>query len=86
MLDVSGSRNGAGTTSLALGIAMVTLGLLPVVWIAGVAGIVYGVIGRRRVRAGIATNGTVTTWGLVLSIVGSVFWGGLKFLIGWVSV
>jgi hypothetical protein len=86
MSELSGPRNGAGTTSLVLGIVMVTLGLLPVIWIAGVVGIVYGVIGRRRVRVGVATNGTVANWGLALSIIGTVFWGGLKFMAGWNSI
>lgn len=86
MSDAIETRNGAGTASLVLGIVMVVLGLLPIIWIAGVLGIIFGVIGRKRVREGLATNGTVATWGLVLSIVGTVVWGGLKFLAGWASV
>jgi hypothetical protein len=75
-----------GIASLVLGIVMIVLGALPVIWIAGVLGIVFGVIGRNRAKAGLASNKTMATWGLTLSIIGTVIWGIIKFGVGWNSV
>lgn len=79
-------RNGAGVASLVLGIVMIVLGALPLIWITGVLGIIFGVQGRKRVKIGAATNGTMATWGLTLSIIGTVLWGFLKFMAGFNSV
>lgn len=78
--------NGMGTASLVLGIVMIVLGALPFIWITGVLGIIFGVIGRRRANAGVATNGAMAMWGLVLSIVGTVLWGLIKFSVGYNSI
>lgn len=74
-----------GVASLALGIVMIVLGALPFVWITGILGIIFGIVGRRRIKAGLATNGTMAMWGLVLSIIGTVFWGIGKFSAGYNS-
>lgn len=80
------SGNGMGVASLVLGIVMLVLGAFPLIWITGVLGIVFGVKGRNRAKAGTATNGTMATWGLVLSIIGTVLWGLAKFSAGYNSI
>jgi hypothetical protein len=86
MVQENKARNGMGIASLVLGIVMLVLGAVPIVWIAGVLGIIFGIIGRKRAKAGTATNGTMAMWGLVLSIVGTVAWGVAKFMAGYNSV
>ncbi len=86
MAQESKSGNGMGVASLVLGIVMLTLGAMPIVWIAGILGIIFGVIGRKRVKAGTASNGTMAMWGLVLSIAGTVIWGVAKFVVGYNSI
>jgi hypothetical protein len=78
--------NGMGVASLVLGIVMIVLGALPLIWVTGVLGIIFGFIGRKRAKAGAATNGTMALWGLILSIVGTVLWGIVKFSVGYNSV
>lgn len=80
------NRNGMGIASLVLGIIMVALGALPIVWIAGVLGIIFGAIGVKRANRGEATNRTMAIWGLVLSIIGTVLWGIAKFAAGYNSI
>jgi hypothetical protein len=77
--------NGMGIASLVLGIVMIVLGALPFIWITGVLGIIFGIVGRRRAKSGLATNGTLAMWGLVLSIIGTVVWGIAKFSAGYNS-
>jgi hypothetical protein len=85
MAGQSPNKNSFGTTSLVLGIVMVVLGGLPLVWIAGVVGIVTGVRGLNMAKSGEATNKTVAIWGLSLSIAGTVLWGLTKFAAGYNS-
>lgn len=62
-------KNGMGTAALVLGI----IGMVPFpitgFWCSLLA-IIFGAIGRKRVRQGIATNKVMATWGLWLGIVG----------------
>ena len=85
MAGQSPNKNSFGTTSLVLGIVMVVLGGLPLVWIAGVVGIVTGVRGLNKEKSGEATNKNVAIWGLSLSIAGTVLWGLTKFAAGYNS-
>jgi len=79
-------KNGMGIASLVLGIVMIVLGALPFIWITGVLGIIFGAIGINRAKSGQATNKTMAIWGLVLSIIGTVFWGIIKFGMGFASI
>lgn len=85
MDEVVKPKNGMGIASLVLGIIMIVLGALPFIWIAGVLGIVFGAIGIKRTKDGQATNKNVAIWGLVLSIIGTVIWGIIKFAAGYAS-
>ncbi len=71
-------KNGLGTAALVLGIA----GLLPCFWVAfvpSVLAIVFGVIGRGRVKRREASNGGAAMTGIVTGLVsvvfGAVIWG-----------
>lgn len=70
-------RNGMGIASLVLGI----IGMVPFpitgFWCSLLA-IIFGAVGRKRVRQGIATNKVMATWGLWLGIVGM----GIQVLLG----
>lgn len=79
-------QNTMGTASLVLGICSVVMfcvfGLNLVL---GVLAVVFGVLGRKRVRRGEADNGSQATAGLVLGVIGTaaglllagaVFWAG----------
>lgn len=62
-------QNGMGVAALVFGLLSV-LCVLP--GIGGVLGIVFGVIGRKKAKQGLATNGGMATAGLILGIVGLV--------------
>lgn len=70
-------KNGMGTAALVLGI----IGMVPFpitgFWCSLLA-IIFGAIGRKRVRQGVATNKVMATWGLWLGIVGM----GIQVLLG----
>lgn len=76
--------NGMGIASLVLGI----IGMIPFpitgFWCSLLA-IIFGAIGRKRVRQGIATNKVMATWGLWLGIVGMVIQVLLGFTIAFGS-
>jgi uncharacterized membrane protein len=73
-------QNGMGTASLVLGIlGLVCCGSL----IMSVLAIVFGVMGRKKVAAGQATNGGMATAGMILGIVGVVL--GILGLIAWAA-
>ncbi|MCA1221609.1 DUF4190 domain-containing protein [Streptomyces sp. 8L] len=66
-------RGGLGTAALVLGIIGVVLSWYwPVGLVLGVLAVVFGVVGRRRVLRGEATNAGTAKAGLVLGIVGLV--------------
>lgn len=71
--DTSAPRNGMGTTALVLGIAglltswSVVGGLL-----FGLGGVACGVIGRGRVKQGLADNGVVAAAGIALGALATV--------------
>ncbi|MFF9017989.1 DUF4352 domain-containing protein [Streptomyces sp. NPDC014870] len=76
-------RNGLGTAALTLGIIGTVSGLIPLLfWLAGILGLIaliLGLVGRGRVKRGLANNKGVTTTGavlglaaLILSVVGAV--------------
>lgn len=66
--------NGMGTAALVLGILALLLSVFffPLGLLLGIAAIVGGFLGRRRVQQGLATNGGVSIAGLVLGIVAVV--------------
>ncbi len=70
-------QNGMGIAALVLGI----IGMVPFpitgFWCSLLA-IIFGAVGRKRVRQGIATNKVMATWGLWLGIVGM----GIQALLG----
>ena len=63
-------RNGLGTAALVLGILAVITGLFIVGGLLGIAAIVLGVLGRKRVARGEATNGGMAIAGIVLGVLG----------------
>jgi hypothetical protein len=73
-------RNGLGIAGMVLGIISVVLFFLS--WIAAIIGIlaiIFGAVGRSRVKKGQATNKAQATAGLVLGIIGTVV--GIVFLV-----
>ena len=60
-------KNGMGTAALVLGI----IAIVPIfsAFIFGVLAIIFGAVGRRRARLGVATNKVQATWGMWLGIV-----------------
>jgi hypothetical protein len=68
-----GHQNGLGTAGMVLGIiALVLFFTILVGLICGVLAIIFGVIGRKRAREGLATNGGNATAGLVTGIIAVV--------------
>ncbi|MDQ1745931.1 MAG: hypothetical protein QOD07_194 [Frankiaceae bacterium] len=66
-------ENGLGTASMVLGIIALVLFLTIVIGVVcGVLAIIFGLIGRSRVRQGRATNGGQATAGLVTGIIAIV--------------
>ncbi len=77
----SGYRNGLGTASLVLAlVALATTVTLFGGAVLGIAAVVMGIIARRRVKRGEATNGAVATAGIVLGIVAAVVELGIIWL------
>ncbi|MFJ8007941.1 DUF4190 domain-containing protein [Streptomyces fagopyri] len=63
--------NGMGTAGLVLGIiSAVVFCLWPVAFVVGVLGVIFGVVGRRRVRRGEATNPGQALAGIICGAVG----------------
>lgn len=76
-------QNGLGTTALIMGLLQfVCLGT-----IGSILAIVFGILGRKKAKQGLATNGGMATAGLILGIVGIVLSiiGAIifVFVIGW---
>lgn len=66
---VPGPQNGMGIASLVLGI----VGLLGCcTLVPSILALVFGIIGRKKVAQGVATNGGMATAGMILGIVGIV--------------
>jgi hypothetical protein len=69
-------RNGMGTTSLVLGILAILLAFIPFIGFASyplaILGIVFGLVGLRRVGKGLASNKGVAIAGLITSLLGFV--------------
>ena len=63
-------RNGFGVAALVLGILALLTGLFFVGALFGVAAIVFGVLGRGRVKRGEADNGGMAIAGIVLGVLG----------------
>ncbi|QFZ78708.1 DUF4190 domain-containing protein [Streptomyces fagopyri] len=63
--------NGMGTAGLVLGIiSAVVFCLWPVAFVVGVLGVIFGAVGRRRVRRGEATNPGQALAGIICGAVG----------------
>jgi hypothetical protein len=60
-------KNGMGTAALVLGI----IGIVTFIfwWILGPLAIIFGAVGRKRARLGVANNKVQATWGMWLGIV-----------------
>jgi hypothetical protein len=58
-------RNGLGTAALVLGI----IALFPLTSLLGVLGLIFGIVGRKRVKRGEASNGGVALAGLIISAI-----------------
>ncbi|MFH8596765.1 DUF4190 domain-containing protein [Streptomyces rimosus] len=69
-------RNGMGITALVLGIVSLVLGVLVflfwMTWLPGLLAVIFGIIGMRRDRKGLATNGSVAMVGTSLGALGLV--------------
>src|SRR5690242_6597908 len=69
-------KNGMGTAALALGILAIVLAFIPILgfasWPLSILGIIFGLVGIRRVGKRRATNKGVAVSGFVLSIIGLV--------------
>ena len=69
-------RNGLGTTALVLGILGALFSFIPfigvVAWPLVVLGLIFGILGFFRARAGKASNGGVAIAGSVLSLIGLI--------------
>jgi hypothetical protein len=81
-------KNALGLTSLVLAIVGLLSVWVPVVNIAsivlGLVAIVIGIIGRRRVKRGIANNGGMAIAGIVLGTLAVIV--GLAFIALWATV
>uniref|UniRef100_UPI0006256358 DUF4190 domain-containing protein n=1 Tax=Streptomyces odonnellii TaxID=1417980 RepID=UPI0006256358 len=68
-----GPSNGMGITAMVLGIiSVVVFCIWGIGIILGVLALVFGIIGRRKVRRGQATNGGMALAGIVLGAIGAV--------------
>lgn len=69
-------KNGFGTTALVLGIVGVVFSFIPIVgmvaWPMVILGLIFGILGIRRVGKGVATNKGAAIAGTVLSAIGLV--------------
>lgn len=76
-------RNGLGIAALVLGLCGALSGLIPFFFwfalIAGIVGLVLGIVGFARTRKGTATNRTTTLFGTVLSVIAIALgiWGAV---------
>ncbi len=68
----AGTRNGAGTAALVLGILSIVTGLFGIGIVLGIIGLILGIIGRKRAKRGEASNGGAALAGIVTSILGSL--------------
>ncbi|MEC4020143.1 DUF4190 domain-containing protein [Streptomyces sp. H27-D2] len=70
-------RNGMGTAGLVCGIIGLVCGIIAVFWffalILGVLAIIFGGVGRGRVKRGEATNSSPATAGIVLGVLSLAF-------------
>ena len=74
----TGVRNGPGTAALVLGIIAVVLSWTVVGGIVlGILAVVFGIVGRGRVKRGEADNRRSTNAGIITGVVGIVLAGGL---------
>jgi hypothetical protein len=60
------SRNGFGVAALVLGV----LSLVPIGGLLGIPGLVFGILGRKRVTRLEATNGGIALAGIITSVLG----------------
>jgi hypothetical protein len=77
-------RNGAGRAALVCGLLALVCAIgffllltIPVAIVLGLAGIVLGILGRGRVRRGLATNRGSATLGIVTGLLSLLLLGGL---------
>jgi len=81
-------RNGLGVAALVCGLAGILLGQVPLLFLGsgalGVLAIVFGIIGFRRARRGMASNRAMAVTGLVTGVVafGLAIWGVVIIMSG----
>lgn len=63
-------RNGLGVASLVLGILSIPAGLFVIGIVLGILAVVFGFVGRSRVKRGEADNGGVALAGIITGFVG----------------
>jgi hypothetical protein len=73
---VAAPKNGMGTAALVLGILAIVLAFIPILgfasWPLSILGVIFGLVGVRRVGKRRATNKGVAVSGFVLSLIGLV--------------
>jgi hypothetical protein len=77
-------QNGTGTAALVLGIVGVFFAVLffPLGFVLAVAGLVFGIVGLRKARRGLATNRGVALAGTLLSVLALIICIGWGVLVG----
>ena len=77
-------RNGMGTAGLVIGILgtlfVFTLIFIPLAWVLGILGLIFGIVGLSRANRGEASNKRVALWGVITSAV-AIFLG-ILFIVG----
>jgi uncharacterized membrane protein len=76
-------QNGLGTAALILGIVGLAGGWIPIIgWLVGISSIlaiIFGALGAKKAKQGLATNRGVALWGMWLGIVALII--GVLFLV-----
>lgn len=78
------SRNGFGIAALVLGLLAVLLFwtiILPIIF--GLLALIFGLVGRARVKRGQATNGRMALAGVLLGLLGLIIVGAIIAFSAW---
>lgn len=82
-------RNGLGTAALVLGVlgllSVITLVTFPIGIVLALLAVVLGIIGRRRVKRGEATNGGAALAGLILGVLSLLIGAAILALFGFAA-
>lgn len=66
-------RNGLGIAALVLGVVGVLLGVIVIGIVPSILSVIFGAIGVRRVKRGVASNRRQAWAGLILGLIGFAF-------------